>query len=514
MSLVDDVLGYLKTNYDPAPGDFSRFNFSALAESLRLSDLGRERGAKNQPPSSATELDTVEQDLAEAMRRQALLDETRTREELDHYLTRLKAASPAGQSGSMFLEAQGAVAEFRNTMLSARAILDRERKNVLEREKQVSVFRADHGLRRPPNPPRNHLLMALVLAVCFVGEVALSASVLQAASDFGLLGGIAIAFFYTFISMGLALILGLVILPYLIHRLWVWKSIALIGTPIAIAGILYINLLAAHYRIAVTSGLLEAQAGKVASQTMWSNPTAFLDDTQAIALIGASFIIVFITVAEGLLWRDPYPGYSRVNSFYLKAHNRWVKELDIHGGQLEDIYQEALDRIRSKQASFADRQSEIPQILGNRRRVVRNFNIHRKHIQDCGRFLMETYREANREIRKAAPPRYFSKAWEIDSVDEMDSPPDSDAGDPSIWQDIGKQLKEASSELHAAHKEADAWIKQLMSSASAAHADAEQAAQGREAGARGAESRPGQPSEEEPSVRQQRSSLTLIEGGE
>jgi hypothetical protein len=193
-------------------------------------------------------------------------------------------------------------------------------------------------------------------------------------------------------------------------------------------------------------------------------------------MVGLSIVVAFVTAAEGLFWQDPYPGYARVQRYSLQAHSRWVGALEGHRAELEDIYRDHTDQIRALQASLADRQSMIPQILGNRRRLVQSFNTHLQHIQDVGRFLISNYREANQETRKSSAPRYFSRAWKLDAVNAMDVPADSDAGDAGAWADVSKQLKEASAELHAAHEEAVAWIKQLSTSESAAHADARQAA--------------------------------------
>jgi hypothetical protein len=481
VALVDDILGFFRTNYTPAAGQFLRFDQERLAGSLRLRERGKERGAKDQPPSDAADIDTDEQSIAEAMRQQALIDEARTREELDHYTERLKAANPAGQAGAMFMEAQTAVAGFRNAMLSARTILDRERKNVIERDQQVSLFRARHNLDRPPNPVKGHWVMILLLAACFVLEIGINSSVLSAGSEFGLLGGVVGAFFYTFLSMSLSMILGLFGLTLLIHINWGVKVVGLVGSLLLIGAILFVNLLAAHYRIAITSNLPEIEAAQVAMRTLFSDTGLFLTDTQSVLMVGVSLVVAFATVMEGLFWQDPYPGYARVQKYSLQAHARWVRSLDDHRGELEDIYREHTDRIRALQTSLANRQNMIPQIIGNRRRLVQSFNTHLKHIQDVGRFLISTYREANHETRKTSNPRYFSRPWKLDAVSQMEMPPDSDAGDAGAWQDVGNQLKEASRELHAAHEEAVAWIEALSKSESAAHADARTAADQRSA---------------------------------
>jgi len=472
VAIVDDILSYLRTNYKPGAGQFQRFNQKHLLENVRLRDIAKERGAKEQPASDTPDLDVIELDIVEAMRQQAIDDELRTREQLNHYTQRLKSANPAGQAAAMFTTAQDAVAAFRTAMLTARAVLGRARKNDIEREQQIAIFKAKNGLDRPPDPPKGHWVMSLVLAACFALEVGINASVLQSQSELGWLGGIVGAFFYTFISMGVALLVGLFGLTLLSHREWSWKTVGFVGLMLGLAIVLGVNLLAAHYRVAITSGLTELDAARHAANTAWHDTWIFLDDTQSIMMVGVSLIIAFITMIEGLFWRDTYPGYARVAKFSGQAHARWVRDVERYRAELDHIYDHHSNQIRALQASLSDRQTTIPQIIGYRRLLVQNFNAHLQHIQDVGRYLITNYREANCETRKSQKPKYFKQVWEMDAVLPMTDPDDSDAGDPKAWNEVGERLLEASRELNDAHADITAWIDLLGRSSSADDADA------------------------------------------
>lgn len=472
VALVDEILRFLRTNYKPAPGEFQRFEQERLVETINLRDKAKERGAKDQPPSDAIDLDVMELGIAEAMRQQALDDERRTKEQLNHYTQRLKSANPAGEAAAMFTTAQDAVAAFRTAMLTARSVLERDRKNDLAREQQVALFRIKHKLDRPPDPPKSHWLTSLLLGACFVAECGINASVLSIGSEFGIIGGVIGAFFYTFISMVVAFLLGMFGLTLINHIKWSWKVIGIVGLLGAGAIVLGVNLLAAHYRVAITSGLTEIPAAGRATETMFSDPLLFLDDTNSILMVGVSLVIAFITMLKGLSWRDKYPGYAEVQKFSIQAHARWVRNVERYRSELDQIYEHHSDKIRSLQVSLRDRQSMIPQILGNRRLLTQNFNSHLQHIQDVGRFLIANYREANCETRKSPKPKYFTRTWKLDGLKPMDMPDDSDAGDAHNWSDVGAKLLEASSELNRQHAEIVEWIEALGKSGNAAQADA------------------------------------------
>ena len=471
MALVDDILDFLRTNYQPAAGQFLRFDQQRLATKFRLADLGKERGAKDQPPSDATDLDTVELGIAEAMRQAALIDEGRAREELEHYTERLKSYNPSGQSAGLFVEADAAVSNFRGAMLPARTILDLERKEMVERDRALSAFKQSHDIERPPHPPKNHWIMGLALFVCFFLEVWANAGFLAPNSTFGWFGGAKNAVIYTFISMTLAFLLGRFALPCLTHSRWHVIILGFLATATLLAGFIFINVLAGHFRLAMTS-VSEEEAGWQAMRTLASDPMAFSRDLHGLLMIGLSILVGVFATIEGFFWEDPYPGYSTVNKHALGARLKFIRSLENHRAELEEIYQEHAERIRAMQSSLANRQAEIPQALANRKRLVQSFNLHIKHIQDVGRFMMATYREANRETRKSPAPRYFSRNWTLSDVAPMDTPTDGDGGNASEWLRIDRQLKAASEALSTAHDEAVAWIRQLSQTESAAHADA------------------------------------------
>jgi hypothetical protein len=471
VAIIDDFLKHLRTHYTAAPGEFPRLLPHDICETLQLRETGRERGTKGQPPTTSTDLDTVERDIAEAMRRQASIDQKRTREELDHYEERLKGASPAGDSASMILEAEAAVGQFKASMLQARVVLDPARKSIVEREKALLDFKIENGLRRPPHPPRPHWFMSLVIAVCLCGEIGLNSSVLSTGSEFGILGGIISASLYTFLSMSLSFVLGIFCATKIAHRASGWKIFGVLSGTLVFLAIVFFNLLAAHYRVAITSGIPEFEAAKTATRTLFSDPLLFLSDSQGVLMVGLASVVALITAFEGFYWQDPYPGYARTNRFKLQAERRWIERLMHQRSDLEEIYANGVAEIRDLQIKLGNRQGAIPSILGSRQRLVESFNNHLGHLEETGQYLIAAYREANVETRRTGAPKYFKQVWLI-NLPMMEIPAKESMVPTDVWTDVGDKLLAASKALKDAHDEAIAWIEELTRSASAADADA------------------------------------------
>jgi hypothetical protein len=164
MELGKDILNFLRTNYHPAPGDFKRYDQQALVDKMRLREIGKDRGAKNQPAVDQPDLDVVEQSVVEALRTHAIDEEDRTRQQLTHYSERLKGSDPTGQSSSMFIQAQKAVAGFDTAMVAARAILDKERQSLLARDKALIAFQQRNNITWPAQPAKSPWVASFLLA--------------------------------------------------------------------------------------------------------------------------------------------------------------------------------------------------------------------------------------------------------------------------------------------------------------------------------------------------------------
>jgi hypothetical protein len=461
MALVDDILDYLKTTYKPAPGEFLQFDQQRLVDKFKLREQGQERGKKEQPASDLIDLDVVEQNIVEAMRRQAVEDERRTLQQLEYYRDRLKTSNPAGLAQSMMMEANNAVAKFRGAMLSTRAVLMANWKALEERRWQLDEFKTANRLKRPPHPPKDHWMMVSTLILCFVIEIGFNASVLSAGSDYGILGGVISAAFYTASSMIMAYILGFFCITGLLHAHPGRKAFSVFCGLGLLAGIGVINLLAAHYRVAITGGVGELDAAKLAASTMFHDWSLFASDTQSILMIVFSMVVAFVSAAEGYFWQDPYPGYARVGKFLRAAETKWIRSIERTGDELDDIFSHYSRKIEELRTDLARRQAAIPLDLGARRRLVINFNTHLNHIQDVSNFLLENYREANCETRRTEKPSYFRNRWRLETVRPMNEPDDREIGDGGNWDAVGSTLLSASGELNAAHEAAVKWIDHL-----------------------------------------------------
>ena len=186
-------------------------------------------------------------------------------------------------------------------------------------------------INRPGVYPASHVLGISILAGLVLIEGLANAQFFSKASDLGLLGGwiqaIMVAFTNVLASFFLVGFLGVRTLMNPHQKLWFFSG--LIGTPIAVAAIFFLNFTAAQYRdlLEFNSASLALGDSEITGHVM--NPvTNALNFTQLQTLEALLLLILGLTFAciaayKGATWEDRILGYGPVQ-----------KKLDISADKL------------------------------------------------------------------------------------------------------------------------------------------------------------------------------------
>jgi hypothetical protein len=480
LNLVNGILNLFRTDYKPAPGEFLPIDRQSVVQKLQIREIGRERGARGVPPPDASDLDTVEQEITEAIKSRAAEERHRAVEQLRYYQDQLRTADPEGAAASILATAQRSITTFKSELLSVRAELDQARRNVVQRELAFSEFKSSHGLNRPPVPPKGHFKMYALLAIIFLIETIPNGYFLGEGSDFGFAGGYIIAIVFSAFNLLFGFFAGFFGITHLTHRSSAKKLAGFLAVVVFLLLTIGMNFLAAHYRGAVTSGMSETEAAMAAPRLMRADPWSFLDDTRSILMVVIGLFVAFVAMLEGYFWQDPYPGYARNFKHLQQAEDYWSSLVNDSIANLREIYDADTRQIQALQASLRDRQLILPEIIGNRHRLVDAFNAHLTHLSDVGRYLVDVYRESNIETRKVAKPDYFGRSWQLTGVEPI-AQPDEIKVNEGQFASVGAALVEATSNLSREMDNTMQWIAALGGAASAVHADAHIAREGAEA---------------------------------
>jgi len=458
---VLDILGFLRTEYKPGPGEFLQIDRHKLVEKFDLKTRGKERGAQSLPHADSTTFDEYEYDITENIRSYALNEETRAHEQLSHYEQRLQSADPHGAASEMRAIATQAVQQFDAEVLAAQTELERAWSTVAERQAALAQFRARNDLTAPPQPPINGVFGGGLIAVLFLAETLPNAFLLGAGDEQGSLGGWVISGVFSLLNLFFGFAAGRFGWTNARHRNTVRKAGGLALALGLLTAVVFLNAGVAHVRELVSAGI----DTNTALQRAWDIPLAswfIFHDTLSMALAGLGIVFSLIVMIDGYKWQDPYPGYAAMARHLKEAETDWTKRLQVRLNLLDGVQKRYADELRAAQARLRDRRAAIPEILAGRARLVRNFRIHLQHLEGVGRYALAAYRDANRAARPAtAPaPARFEAVWTLEGVAIAD-PDTRPSGTDEDWQNAHDALEQSMADLQKGFQKAMAAIKKL-----------------------------------------------------
>jgi hypothetical protein len=466
--VLGNFLDILRSEYKPGPGSFLQIDAQKLAAKLDLQGRGSRRGKAGQPATSTQQLDEVEQEIVSAIRAYATDAHDRTHDQLSTYAQRLKAADISGAATEMRALARQAEGDFAAEILAGRNELEHAHASARERESELVNFRQRNRLERAAHPPKDHFVMSAILVIIFVLEVGPNAYFLSEGEALGIVGGISQAVIYSALNLGFAFIGGILGWTNLLHHNFPRKTLGLVGSLGIIVFVVGLNLAVAHYRIAVLS-MPSTEAVKEAWRMMGMAPLD-ISDLKSAGMVALGILFAFIAMIEGYLWRDPYPGYSRVSAHHHKAREDLQGVIQEKIAELKGLQESALERIKIERSRLRDKRQEIPLVLEERKRLIARFGSHVAHLQDVGRLLLAYYRDANREARSIEPPPHFEDQWHLDGFgaievdDQVWSAPDSE------YREADHALETSVRQLQESFETALRWIGSLRASDRAANA--------------------------------------------
>lgn len=127
-------------DYHPAAQLFLDLNVSRIAESLKLSNRGKERGAKNRPPPDAQTPDDVEHQVLERIESHKQAAHSIYLDQLQTYERQLAALNFAERFAIIQQAAPEAVGDFRAEAALGRDELFRLRRHVVDSEEERDDF--------------------------------------------------------------------------------------------------------------------------------------------------------------------------------------------------------------------------------------------------------------------------------------------------------------------------------------------------------------------------------------
>jgi uncharacterized protein YukE len=445
--------------YRPATTVFLDLNVDRVADELRLSAFGSERGAQNRPSSDAQTLDDIEHQIVERIEAHKQDANGIYLDHLHTYDERLTALSFEERFATIQQAAPEAVGDFRAEATIGRDELFVLRRRLNENEIERERFRARHRLERPArlNSLGKIILKIGVLAVLFILEVMINGSFLAKANLGGLLGGAAQAVTFAALNIIASFFWGMVLIRLVNRRNYLLKLVGLVSFLAYLAFAVALNLTLSHLREIPPAVSLNDTIGQEVLHRLLTAPLG-LTDINSWVLFAIGLIFSLIAMVDGLTFFDPYMGYSGLERRWIEASQQFADARINLIERLRDIREDATETMNEAARDLSVRRSEYDALLQGRARLSQRFEHHQSQIEQTCRALLEIYREANRGTRSTPAPDYFTKPYSMARISYTGNEPNASARD-TLRQMISDTQALLNQQIKAIHEAFDSAVR-------------------------------------------------------
>lgn len=404
LGILREKLGSYPHGYEPSAALFMTFDTVERARRMRLEDRGRINGNAGRPGAADRQLDEVEAEIvafAEGEKKQALdvcLDRLRD------YGERIGRLDVMGRADAIEGASKLAIVELETEIELGLGELYKSDRALGEREDALQRFRARHGLARPAHYPRSRILHIGVLLVLALLELTLNTGFFAEASELGLLGGFQEALVIAILNIGAGVLVGLHGCRMLFHRNLLLKLAGVLIILCWILGILVLNLAVGHYRDLLSTA---PETALLAAQSRFLADPFGIDSIKSWALVLLGCAASLVAMLDAFRLDDPYPGYGAESRRHATAVDAFleIRESIVLG--LEQRKNDGTEALGVAREDLRKRREDFFLALDGRRRLAGMLEQHLDWLEQAMAQLIQTYRQANRAVRRAPAPPTF-----------------------------------------------------------------------------------------------------------
>jgi hypothetical protein len=241
------------------------------------------------------------------------------------------------------------------------------------------------------------------------------------------------------------------------HRNYFLKLIGVLSFLAYLAFAVALNLTLSHLREIPPAVSLSDNVGQEVLHRLISAPYA-LTDINSWVFFSIGVIFSLIAMADGLLFFDPYVGYSGLERRWIGATRQFADARSELIERLRDIREDATEAMNEAARDLSVRRSEYDSLLQGRERLAQRFAQHQNQIEQAGRALLEIYREANRTSRATPAPDHFAKAFSMERITYASGEPAPGTGN-SLRKMIAETQELLQEQIKAIHDAFDGAVR-------------------------------------------------------
>jgi len=420
---------------------FPNLDVERVTRDMNLVEEGKKRGALDQPSKTSRSLDDIELAVVGKVQDAKSTAYNNLEDQLQLFAARLGGLDFEGQFSDIHKANVEGTSDFKAEVVKGRNELHGLRRALNAAEEDYANFRKRHSITRAPRVSEGYVLFFKVsfLLFLFLVESIMNGVFLARGSEMGIVGGITEAFSFSFLNIGIALVLALFCVGLVAHRSYVLKLIGVVSIILYAGLAVGLNLGLAHYR-EVTGSILE-DAGPLVMNRILTDPLG-LTDIKSWLLFGIGLMFSIFAFIDGWYLRDPYPGYAGVYKRLMAARSNYSARQEELIEDLLSVRDDHNEKVEFIVKNLSGRRREHNAIIAHRAKLLSLFVQYQEQLERTANVLLKRYREANAKARSDSPPKYFDNAWKLDRIKP------TKAGESELTdKDVADSIRKAQSEL-------------------------------------------------------------------
>ena len=391
----------IQSNYDFGSNTFHIFDIDDTAKKLDLEAKAQENAESEIPASDSTALDGPQAEIQSDIKGVMHLTIANQTNKLDFYQDKINGCNLDSSKQKL----ENWVPTFERETGTDAITISREKWTTAKSE--LDEFKKKHAITRAADYPVNMVYQRLVVLAILVCEAIMNSYFFIDASDYGLLGGVFLAFICAAVDVGVIA----VFCKGAVFVLWkgTWSKIGgVVMCVLIFAWVIAYNLGVAHFRDAAQ------EAPLTAAQQAWfnlvNNPGGLADVESFILFILGMVLSVFglqaiLRLDESIPW---YGGYTRRAD---EARGKWNDQKVALKTDGEQLYSKTLKDLDLLKSGVDLALLTLKRHIDNKASLVANVRGFIVHGEDACNALMRRYRDDNIRYRKTPAPAYFGEQW-------------------------------------------------------------------------------------------------------
>ena len=294
-------------------------------------------------------------------------------------------------------------------------------------KEEQQQFRKYHQIDREPNyATTSKSIKAFgLIAFLFIVEVILNGTMLKAALIGGIAEGIAVATSVAFLNVVASALVGYHIFKNLTHLEKSRKILYGFFASLYVLFLLYINSCLGAYRSEsqkVFDSKYVDEAQKLSSIeikeifsniiTPWSGNIDYIFVGVVLTFVGLTF--AFISLMDGFVYNDTYPGYGNVGKKVNEYKDKIKKDFSLYAEDVSRLFdkynkqlQSSLNNLRNDELNYWDANTNL---------IQKEFTTYTQKVELAERqswHIIREYRKENERVRKTPKPKYFDEKFSI-----------------------------------------------------------------------------------------------------